>query len=239
MNFETRAIHIHLGVDNVFENAFEMIASLSIVEASPQLITHIPNAMYKRYFRSAVDSGHGILMSDKLNLLGLETGNLIISRPRFLYTGLPMNTEAGATKALYKLDSIQTAFSEFKLVFHLFVVDHLTYLFGLQKHDVSLVPDSRVSWAPLVNGVRARLRDANELHVQDAEKPVSFHQLLIMELLGHNEEAAAALHKKHSFGDEQQLPPDELEARAKSAGWNVDVLDDSYTRDTLQLFETH
>ena len=229
-------IHIHIGTDNVFEDAFERIANLKTTEPIPQKVNFVPNEMYQKHFRGAVDSGHGFVSNEALEIMGLDSGNLILSRPRFLYTGVPLNTEAGVVKTLYKLDSIQSALAEFKLVFHLCVTDHLTYLFDAKKRDVSLIPDSFVSWQPLVEKVNGRLLPGNELAVHDAENPSSLYEELTGEILGFSKSEAAALCARHSLGTQRNVSQKISEERAIAAGWSVDQLDDCYEKDVWAMF---
>ena len=144
-----------------------------------------------------------------------------------------MNTQAGATSSLYKLDGLQEAFSNYRLVFHLFITDHLTYLFGLGIRSVILQPNSAVSWMPLVDAVRTKIRDQNELRVHDAENAKIFHRRLMAELLGLSEPSLSSIYDQHFLTSE----PDSrsIEAIAENVGWDIDKLDYQYIKDIDHL----
>ncbi len=233
MNSESPTIHVHLGVDNLFEDTFKRLLSPSLQQDGKPQIDYVPDAFYKQHYRAAVDGGHIVLRADELANAGFETNILALSRPRFFYTGSPMNTQAGATSSLYKLDGLQEAFSNYRLVFHLFITDHLTYLFGLGIRSVILQPNSAVSWMPLVDAVRTKIRDQNELRVHDAENAKIFHRRLMAELLGLSEPSLSSIYDQHFLTSE----PDSrsIEAIAENVGWDIDKLDYQYIKDIDHL----
>jgi len=234
MTERTRTIHIQIGADSVFENALERIAGTALLEQSPRRVTFVPDAMYKKHFRRIVDSGQVFVGNEGFDEFSMNADTLILSRPRFLFLGLPMNTEAGAAKALYKLDTIQSAFSDFKVIFHFFLVDHLTYLFGPKKRDISLIPNSYVSWLPIINGVTNRLQEGNELVLQEAEDPKNLYVGLLEEVLGFSGLEAEDSCINHGLADQSLISSEILEARATKAGWNVEHLDDCYAEDLVK-----
>ncbi|MEO9516005.1 MAG: hypothetical protein ABJH45_21230 [Paracoccaceae bacterium] len=243
MNVKAGTLHFHIGVDNVFESSFENVVSLPPVGTNPVQITYIPEEFYKANFRNAVDMGQKVVLKETIGNFRTGTKDtatsaeaLALSRPRFLNVGSPMNMEGGAVKAVYKLESFQSVFSEIKIIFHVFITDHLTYLFGLSKASNSLPACSSVSWVPLVECIRSVLEDGNELKVHNAEALGPFHKSLIMDLLRHDKKTASAIYQKHLSPVDRPVPPSEVEARASAAGWDVEMLDDCFAQDLSILF---
>ena len=165
-------------------------------------------------------------------------GTLVLSRPKFLYAGTPMNCEDKVNSSLYKLVGIQSAFAEFKVVFHLFLTDHLTYLFGHRQKDIGIDQVKRCSWIPLVNGIRSNLHQNSELHIWDAENKPLFQQRLLTDFLGLPVSTALDLYARYLQDHSGRQSPKVVEETALKLGWDVEALDITYENDLQAIFSS-
>lgn len=234
MSDKIGVIHIHIGVDSVFEGALRRLFVSDILRVPGKDVGFFSEAMYKKHLRGAVDGGYMVSTNEAFDGFDFATCELVVSRPRFLFSGEAMNTEKGVLKAAYKIGSIQAALSEFHIKFHLFIVDHLTYLFGLKNTGTSLVPNSIISWLPLIEHIEKSLLPGNEISIKNAENPVIFYDGLLSEMFGFPTAERRMLCDRF-IKTLQPASETSTEERATSAGWSIDYLDDCYTQDILML----
>lgn len=164
---ETSEVHIHLGVDGVLENVFDLLYGGVALNESNTNTHYMPPDVYRKELRQAVDSAN---LPDFTYPKQSDARNLLISRPRMLFPGKPMNCIDENHIPLTKLDHLQRIFSGYKVCFHVLLTDHISYLFRYQKF-LSAHPERARSatWQPLVNAIRSKLFTGNDLLIWNAE----------------------------------------------------------------------
>ena len=172
MSRKTRELHVHLGVDNLFEDFFERLFSKNILNDQNTLVSFVDADTYRQKFRSTVDAAEAPLFRFEE-----EAGSrdLMFSRPRMIFPGKPLNCSSGYLKLLYKLEKIQSIFSGRKVIFHVFLADHLSYLFRHEKYVEANSEAARAaSWTTLINSIKEQIINENQLFVWNAEEPDQF-----------------------------------------------------------------
>jgi hypothetical protein len=238
MSAADNTIHIHIGVDNVMEEVLGRALSPEIASANNHDFTFIHDKFYKKYFRDSIDNGVLLDTSKVLSYISQMPGVLVLSRPKFLYTGTPINFGDKENLSLYKLVCIQRAFAEFRVVFHLFLTDHLTYLFYHRQKDIGLDQVKRCSWLPLVSGIRSNLHQNGELRIWDAENKSLFQQRLLTDFLGLPVSTALDLYARYLQGPNGRLSSKFVEETALKMGWDVEALDIVYENDLQAIYSS-
>ncbi len=222
-----RTIHFHIGPDRVFEGLFEKVFEPFSDEVN---LSYVTSEDYRNHLREVVDSGFYEEIPQVLHDLCSTSKVIAISRPRLLFDGMPMNLKGGGS--FYKLDTIQKGFHGYKVVFHLFLTDHLGYLLR-SKPDMVSAASSQFSWLPLVKSISGQVAEGNELLLWNAEGK-DFVQAFISAttgLVGHHLEKLTALVLRA-----EKVPAPEAEERfAKKIGLDVFTLDAAFERDIKKL----
>ena len=161
-------VHVHIGVDGVLANFFDLLFAEEAKISESTNIAYMAPMTYRNELREAVDSASLPLMRYENHL---SKSNILISRPRMLFPGTPLNTIDPKLIPLTKLEHIQQIFSQYKVCFHILLTDHISYLYRHQKF-VAINTNSILlaTWQPLVKAVRSKLHANNELFVWNAEE---------------------------------------------------------------------
>ncbi|MCK0138104.1 hypothetical protein [Aliiroseovarius sp. F47248L] len=234
MHNDGKQIHAHIGVDTVFENIFKNIIMPASSDSSNSKTKLVTNVEYKQYLRDSIDRGTPINTTDIVEKLGFRSGALVISRPRFLFSGTPLNNSNVSITAFYKLDGLQNAFSEFRVVFHLFITDHLDYLASGQRKGLTNAMVQNCSWLPLIEAIQSKLKTGNALNVWDTSGGNTFVSRLT-EVVGQTNGVDDPV-EKLDLGQDDQYSHLHIEKLARERGWDIDALDDAYLNDLDQLF---
>ncbi|MEL7388988.1 MAG: hypothetical protein AAFN76_04340 [Pseudomonadota bacterium] len=186
-------IHFHLGVENVFSGLFAKMFSVPLFEEFDTGVKLVSSDQFALHFKDVIN---GIIPEQYEEFpLDADTKALIISRDRFLLAGEPLNQKLSIKGQLYKIDNVQKFFPETKIVFHLFVTDHVTYLESKKNSDFTNWKSS--TWAPLVDGVLERISAPNELWVWGAESYEKTAKSMMVNLLGTHEPEADAFYDEY------------------------------------------
>lgn len=181
MTAEQGELHVHLGVDGVFENLFERLFTERAFNKGGTDISYLKAEAYRRELRDVVDGASIPIFTFPEEAFSRK---LLISRPRMLFPGTPLNCGTEVRKLVYKLDNIQQIFSGRRIQFHLLLTDHISYFYGHQKY-VSLNSQLVLSatWQPLITAVSSRLLDGNSLQIWNAEELEQFLPLFFNDAL--------------------------------------------------------
>lgn len=169
MHTNLPVIHIHLGIDNVMENTFEKLSQLATSK-----ITNISSEIYKGKLQKYVDDRNLIVDQIDIANLGMASDTLTLSRPKFFYSGKPLNTKSGFKSAMYKMDTLQKAFSNFQIYFHIFITDHVSYLYSKRKNSPLPSTIEEISWRPFITALTQSISNNNKLLLHNAENLMDF-----------------------------------------------------------------
>lgn len=181
MKDESRELHVHLGVDSVFEDLFERLFEERVLNEDNTDIWYITAEVYRHALRNAVDSAATPAVTFQEKDFDRD---LLISRPRMLFPGSPLNCSTKISKLTYKLENIQHIFSGRKILFHLFLTDHISYLYQHQKY-VAANPERALdaTWRPLIEALVSKVLGTNELQIWNAEDSAECFSLVLDDIL--------------------------------------------------------
>lgn len=233
MRPEHRELHVHLGVDNVFENLFERLFEEGALNESNTKIWYVTADLYRESLRDAVDSASIPIVTFLEDAFDRD---LLISRPRMLFPGSPLNCGTEIRRLTYKVEHIQHIFSGRRILFHLFLTDHISYLYQHQKY-VSSNPKQvfNASWQPLIEAVASKILDKNELQIWNADEPAQFLNMVLEDILRVPETELDKLldHAKSIPG--KTPSPAELTAFRSKFRLKKEFFDGSYEEELSQL----
>lgn len=167
MKTDKPKVHVHIGLDGVIENVFDLIFAPKPARKIGADIAYMSPKTYRRELREEVDAA---TLPTLRYPISQPEQSILISRPRMLFPGAPLNCIEPSRVPLLKLEHIQSIFQEHQVCFHILLTDHLSYLFQHQKF-VSKNPKavSKASWQPLIKAIRAKLIGNSELFIWNAE----------------------------------------------------------------------
>lgn len=224
MRQDRRIIHFHIGLDGVFDSLFT-----SIFHENPvgQNCYYFSDEEYRRDLREFIDGGNHTGLSEAIKKIDGAADTVAISRHRLLFDGSPSNL--GGISGLYKLGVIQEGLDDFQLVFHLFLCDHLAYLFRSFPSGNFFHSQSDFSWLPLVQAIALEIRQGHQLLVWGAEGR-AFVERFVSEILHFPAKEASSLSRKIMVA--RKDGQHELEERfAEKIGLDPYDLDVAYERD--------
>ncbi|MGZ2255923.1 hypothetical protein [Roseobacter sp. A03A-229] len=174
-------LHVHVGVDGVLEELFEQLFKEQTLNDENTSAFYISAETYRDDLRNAVDGKAIPLLAFKEQAAGR---NLFISRPRMIYPGAPLNCVGEGLQYTYKLRQLQQIFPDYKVCFHLFLTDHIAYLF---RHENYVEGNYEVvhaaTWKPLIDILMTSVFEENELLVWNAEEPEHFLPIFLQSIL--------------------------------------------------------
>lgn len=224
----TRKIHFHIGPSHVYEGAFQRIfAPLS----SQENFAFVEGEVYKEKVRFSVDGGDHEAVSTSLSKLCPRARTIAISRPRIFSAGQPMNQTSPI--GLYKLETIQKAFPNDEIIFHLFLTDHLGYLCRFFNSKTTPIENRQFSWLELANSIREKIHEGNRLAIWRAEGK-TFLKALISAMIDMPEQQRDAIASK--IWNSENLPAPGAEERfAVESGLDIGSLDAKFESDMKTL----
>lgn len=222
-------VHIHLGVDGVLENIFDLLYQGGALNPENSNTSYMNPNTYREQFRQAVDSA----MLPILRYPSDPTGrDLLISRPRMLYPGAPLNCIGPERLPLAKLEHLQHIFSDYKVKFHLLLTDHVSYLYMHQKFlSKNAQQTSTVSWQTLIQSIRSKLLGDSKLCIWNAEDSELFLMAFLKNGLKIPEADWPMLLKASEPAALNSPSVSECEAFIKAYGLDQDYLDLNYEDD--------
>ena len=225
-----KTIHFHIGPDRVFEELFRQVFAPFSDDVN---LSFVSSEDYRKHFRDAVDGGLDQEIPQILNDVCSTAETIVLSRPRLLFDGAPMNVNGGGS--FYKLDTIQKGFQGHKVIFHLFLTDHLGYLMRSAQPESLSASNKQFSWVPLVQTVSSKVLQGNELLVWNAEGK-EFVQTFLSATTGLTGQKLDDLMAK-ILRTEKVPTPEAEEQFASQAALDVFDLDAAFENDikTLQL----
>jgi hypothetical protein len=225
---KTRTIHFHIGPDGVFEDLFRLVFEQSSDELN---YAYVSDEDYREHLRDFVNEGDAERTLSALRDLHIEAETIAMSRPRLLFKGGPMNLKRGGS--LYRLDAIQKGFKDYRIVFHLFLTDHLGYLLRLPRPAMFLKSGVQLSWRPLVKSVSARVTRGNELMIWRAEGK-GFVEAFLSATLGSSNRRLDALIA--SVLSAEKVPQPEAEEQfAAKMGLDMVTLDADFEKEMFMI----
>jgi hypothetical protein len=222
-----RTIHFHIGTDHVYEDLFRQVfeplsdgVTWSFISADD----------YQDQLRNVIDKGAHDQIPGALDRLALNAQNVAVSRPRLLDNGGPMNLNGGGS--FYKLNTIQKGCEGHRLVFHLFLPDHLGYL-TRSEPDIQPGANKQCSWMSLVKSVTNQLDGSSELLIWSAEGK-NFIEKFISTTTGISGSRLDELTKNIILSE--RIPTPEAEERfARRVGLDVLAVDASFENDMKRI----
>lgn len=163
---ERSVVHLHIGVDKVFEELFDVLFETRILNSQNARVAYVSPDAYRSHIRPLVDAASPPLSSFSEDKDQYDT---FVSRPRMIFNGAPMNCSETIRNQLYKLEHLQAIFENRMVVFHLLLTDHVSYLYNHRK-SMDASPDVEPSWTRLIEAVSSKVRDGNVLRVWNAEE---------------------------------------------------------------------
>lgn len=233
MTFKDRELHVHLGVDGLFETLFEALYGQNLLNEQNTEISYVTAEVYRAELRTAVDAAAPPMFSFTEEEF---SRNLLISRPRMVFPGAPLNCVGESLKHLYKLEHLQRIFSGRTVFFHLFLTDHISYFFKHQKY-VAANPEIVFSatWMPLVEAVLSKVFDGNELHVWNAEELQQFLPMFLDGVLRVAPAEQDAIVKRALSDHANETKADDLQGFIEAFGLNQDFFDHVYEDELRKL----
>ncbi len=227
-------VHIHIGVDRVFENLFSFAICEDVLSFLDKSVHIFSTKEYAHYLQKPIDIGTGVAVSEVMKDATILANTVVISRPRFLFPGGPMNVAQDYKKSFYKLKSIENMFSGSKVVFHILLTDHLSYLTNKKLKVVGDV--ERYSWIPFVDSVQGAISDESRLCVWGAESPKQTAANLIANIL-EIDLAEAEFTSERCLNWKKFKVPNSNEAPDKETSNHILDLDVAFEKD-ISYFET-
>lgn len=231
-----RVLHIQIGVDGVLEEMHRDLIRFCNLSKSSVGVDLLPDASFDAHLKEAINLAKYTDGDTLLDHEMRDAQSIIVSRPKFLYSGKPMNLDSYKVDATYKISTLQSFFSSTRIVFHLFVTDHVSYLYShlewLRKNGA----DRPFTWVPLIESIRSKLTEPNKLCVWNAESANNTRSDYVAELFGASEtdvdqfftlegSEPGSSAKLHSIVERDLL----------SVGADVHALDDAFETDLERL----
>ncbi|MGC3939432.1 hypothetical protein ACOTTU_16630 [Roseobacter sp. EG26] len=230
---DRRELHVHLGIDSVVEDLFENLFTQNILNAQNTDVRYVTAQIYRRELRDAVDNASIPVTQFPRQMAG---HNLLLSRPRMIFPGIPLNCIGKGLQLAYKLKQLQHIFVEHKVCFHLFLTDHLSYLFHHQKYVASNSERAMsATWRPLIDVVLSGVFDGNELYVWNSEELTHFLPDFLQDVLNVSENDCLKVLNSPP-GLQSNTPPAEALAKFRERfGLDQDHFDYVYEEELREL----
>ncbi|RMC33763.1 hypothetical protein [Paracoccus alkanivorans] len=229
-----KIVHIHIGVDAVSENIIGDVMQAVSEDVSESGYHFINDDEFELNFKNAISAADGTTAEEAVKKFSDSADVLVFSRPKFLYTGAPLNFGDVYKKAIYKFNFLQSIFSGFDVVFHLFIVDHVSYLSNHLKTARNTSPVEVIpSWIPMISGLKSCLLDNSQLIVWNAERP----DWIISELCKSVSGGRIVTDIMASAATESRVAGRKKERLLSNAGWDPELLDDLFEQDLQYIHD--
>lgn len=163
-------INFHIGANGVASGRISNILKMGINRFTQDKYTIIEEDEFSKNLRDAISNNRKDVISQYFASINASQDKIVLSRPSFLYGGVPLNMPGSFEKNLYKMKVFQDALRDYRVVFHFFIESHTSYLARHVGYLEKSTPHNITpSWIYIAQAMGGIIEPGNRLHMWNAE----------------------------------------------------------------------